>query len=88
MTVNSSAEMHIQWIEFVYNTTDSIAPTQPQGGKSTCANICSIDQTSKLGAPVLVQEPGTKGVFCFFLLFILSLFLPLSTYLSILLCRC
>ncbi|KAI1302788.1 concanavalin A-like lectin/glucanase [Xylaria venustula] len=56
MTVGSSAEMHIQWIEFVYNTTDTVpnTPTLPQ----QCANICSIDLTSKAGTPVLVQQPG------------------------------
>ncbi|KAI3323345.1 carbohydrate-binding module family 1 protein [Xylariaceae sp. AK1471] len=61
MTVNSTAEMHIQWIEFVYNTTDSTTTPQPQGTNAMCANICSIDQTSKLGTPVLVQEPGTQN---------------------------
>ncbi|GAW14503.1 hypothetical protein ANO14919_039060 [Xylariales sp. No.14919] len=55
MTVNSSAEMHVQWIELVYNTTDS-APAPPPKPQ-ICANICSIDQTSKTGTPVLVQEP-------------------------------
>ncbi|KAI8946001.1 concanavalin A-like lectin/glucanase [Xylaria longipes] len=70
MTVNSSAELQIQWIEFVYNNTDSatgtpIPPVQPPWGwnpgtapkPQVCANICSIDQTSKTGTPVLVQEP-------------------------------
>ncbi len=60
MTMNSTAEMHIQWIELVYNTTDSTPapPPMPQ----MCANICSIDQTSKTGTPVLVQEPqSTKN---------------------------
>ncbi|KAI1132387.1 concanavalin A-like lectin/glucanase [Nemania abortiva] len=59
MTTGSSAEMQIQWIEFVYNSTDS-TPTPPPVGWSPpqiCANICSIDQTSKLGTPVLVQQP-------------------------------
>jgi hypothetical protein len=60
MTVNSTAEMHIQWIEFVYNTTDSTSTAQTQSTKAMCANICSIDQTTKLGTPVLVQQPGTE----------------------------
>ncbi|KAI0200255.1 concanavalin A-like lectin/glucanase [Astrocystis sublimbata] len=72
MSVNSTAELQIQWIEFVYNTTDSGTntpnpPYQPPWGwppgnaprPQLCANICSIDQTSKTGTPVLVQEPGS-----------------------------
>ncbi|KAI1336960.1 carbohydrate-binding module family 1 protein [Xylariaceae sp. FL0016] len=86
MTVNSTAEMQIQWIDFVYNNTDSTgtsttggsAPSQtsspfgfpwgfpgqqPQSGNSgnkpaaMCANVCSIDQTSKVGTPVLISQP-------------------------------
>ncbi|KAI0188384.1 concanavalin A-like lectin/glucanase domain-containing protein [Xylaria flabelliformis] len=74
MTVNSTAELQIQWIEFVYNTTETTPatpapPVQPPLGwppsnnpgntpkPQICANICSIDQTSKTGTPVLVQEP-------------------------------
>ncbi|KAI0876003.1 concanavalin A-like lectin/glucanase [Hypoxylon argillaceum] len=55
MTANASAEMQIQWIELVYNTTDS-SPAPPAAAQN-CANICSIDQTSKTGTPVLIQEP-------------------------------
>ncbi|KAK5634141.1 hypothetical protein RRF57_009855 [Xylaria bambusicola] len=61
MTVNSTAEMHIQWIEIVYNTTSTV-PTNPFPPAwplpQNCANICSIDQTWKTGTPVLVQSPG------------------------------
>ncbi|TGJ86745.1 hypothetical protein E0Z10_g2035 [Xylaria hypoxylon] len=55
MTVNSTAEMQVQWIELVYNTTDTTSAPVPK--PQLCANICSIDQTSKTGTPVLVQEP-------------------------------
>ncbi|KAI0538108.1 concanavalin A-like lectin/glucanase [Xylaria digitata] len=55
MTVNSTAEMHVQWIELVYNTTEAISAPSPR--PQMCANICSIDQTSKTGTPVLIQEP-------------------------------
>ncbi|KAI8631988.1 carbohydrate-binding module family 1 protein [Xylariaceae sp. FL1651] len=73
MTVNSTAEMHIQWIDFVYNNTDPTPGSNPsgqhpQGGNSgnngqatMCANICSIDQTSKIGTPALVQQPGSSN---------------------------
>ena len=41
--------MQIQWIEMVYNNTDvGLVKT----GK--CVNICSIDETTKLGQPVLI----------------------------------
>lgn len=74
MTANSAAELQIQWVEFVYNTTDGNAgtpapPVQPPpwgwnpgipSNPQTCGNICSIDHTSKMGTPVLVQEPQSK----------------------------
>ncbi|KAI1502358.1 glycoside hydrolase family 16 protein [Biscogniauxia marginata] len=69
MSVNSTAEMQIQWIDFVYNNTDATAtppsfpglpgnPGQNLGSAASCANVCSIDQTSKLGTPVLISQPG------------------------------
>ncbi|KAI1198741.1 carbohydrate-binding module family 1 protein [Nemania serpens] len=75
MTANSAAELQIQWVEFVYNTTDGNAgtpapPVQPPpwgwnpgipSNPQTCGNICSIDHTSKMGTPVLVQEPQSGG---------------------------
>ncbi|GAP92025.2 putative glycoside hydrolase family 16 protein [Rosellinia necatrix] len=83
MTAGASAELQVQWVEFVYNTTDAPAtttttappttvpttppwvwipppvqpPPKPPALPQSCANICSIDQTSKTGTPVLVQEP-------------------------------
>lgn len=62
MTVGSSAEMQIQWIDIVYNSTDSTPGTpitNPGAGRS-CVNTCSIDLTSKLGTPVLISGPQGK----------------------------
>ncbi|KAI1487701.1 carbohydrate-binding module family 1 protein [Biscogniauxia mediterranea] len=77
MSVGTTTEMHIQWIDFVYNSTD-ITPVQTPGvpgfpgfpaspgnpGQNpgsesgpSCANVCSIDQTSKIGTPVLISAP-------------------------------
>ncbi|KAI0020201.1 carbohydrate-binding module family 1 protein [Xylariomycetidae sp. FL0641] len=96
MSVGSSAEMQIQWIDFVFNNTDGSAPTSTTGASATstppatggfpgfpgfpgwpgspqppgntgkapqsCANVCSIDQTSKVGTPVLISQPqGTQS---------------------------
>ncbi|KAI1640120.1 carbohydrate-binding module family 1 protein [Biscogniauxia mediterranea] len=83
MSVGATAEMHIQWIDFVYSSTDTTpTPTSTQvqtpgapgfpgfpgspgnpghnpGSESgpSCANVCSIDQASKLGTPVLISAP-------------------------------
>ncbi|KAM7215887.1 hypothetical protein V8F06_008743 [Rhypophila decipiens] len=49
MPINQQAYMQIQWIEMVYNNTDAgLVKT------GSCVNICSIDETSKLGQPVLI----------------------------------
>ncbi|KAK0629362.1 glycoside hydrolase family 16 protein [Bombardia bombarda] len=49
MSPNGAAYMQIQWIEMVYNNTD---PGAVKTG--TCVNVCSIDETSKTGQPVLI----------------------------------
>jgi hypothetical protein len=49
MLVGAQAYLQIQWIEMVYNSTD--AGAVKTGG---CANVCSIDETSKIGQPVLM----------------------------------
>ena len=53
MTENTHAYQQIQWIEMVYNNTD---PFQVKTGK--CINVCSIDETSRLGTPVLMTNTG------------------------------
>lgn len=54
MSVNDEASLQIQWIEMVYNNTD---PGATRTGK--CVNVCSIDETSKIGQPVLLGGNGT-----------------------------
>ncbi len=53
MQVGSQAYMQIRWIEMVYNSTDP--GTVKSGG---CKNVCSIDETSKVGTPVLMTGGG------------------------------
>ncbi|KAK4148927.1 Exoglucanase 2 [Chaetomidium leptoderma] len=55
MKVGTEAYMQIRWIEMVYNNTDPGAVKS--GG---CKNVCSIDETSKVGTPVLMTG-GQQG---------------------------
>ncbi|KAK3315712.1 glycoside hydrolase family 16 protein [Apodospora peruviana] len=55
MPPGKEAYMQVQWIEMVYNNTD---PGNIKTGK--CVNVCSIDETTRLGQPVLItggQQP-------------------------------
>lgn len=59
MGQGGKAEMQVQWIEMVYNSTEASGPvTGPWGDKKGCANICSIDETTQLGTPVLISNPN------------------------------
>ncbi|KAK3349231.1 glycoside hydrolase family 16 protein [Lasiosphaeria hispida] len=51
MRVNSEAALQIQWIELVYNNTD---PGAVKTGM--CVNVCSIDETTRLGTPALITS--------------------------------
>ena len=62
MGQGGKAEMQIQWIDMVYNTTEGAGPVP---GINKCVNICSIDETTKLGTPVLISNPN-GGVFISF----------------------
>jgi len=53
MQVGSQAYMQIRWIEMVYNNTD---PGSVKSGG--CKNVCSIDETTKVGTPVLMTGGG------------------------------
>jgi len=58
MSVGGEAYMQIRWIDMVYNSTDPGAGRQ--GG---CRNVCSIDETTKIGTPVLLTGGGcTRAV--------------------------
>lgn len=49
MRPREEAYLQIQWIEIVYNNTDT---GRERPGK--CVNVCSIDETTELGTPVLI----------------------------------
>lgn len=64
MTVGAEAYLNVQWIELVYNTTTTAAAgpisekrdDDDDGGLGdSCYNVCSIDETDTVGAPVLLQ---------------------------------
>jgi beta-glucanase (GH16 family) len=68
MSVGGEAYMQIRWIDIVYNSTDPGAGRQ--GG---CRNVCSIDETTKIGTPVLLTGGGcTRTVPGSALLYVLS----------------
>jgi beta-glucanase (GH16 family) len=60
MTDNAQAYLQMQWIEIVYNNTD---PNQIKSGK--CVNICSIDETTQIGTPVLISNGGEFSLLLF-----------------------
>ncbi|KAI0834948.1 glycoside hydrolase family 16 protein [Hypoxylon sp. FL0890] len=80
MTVGKDAYLQIQWIEIVFNTSDSSAPAQSKDKRSltmlpgdaetlfekrddaSCFNVCSIDDTQKIGTPVLLQQNAGSRV--------------------------
>jgi len=62
MSFNAHAYMQIQWIEMVYNNTE---PFLVKTGK--CANVCSIDETTRLGTPVLMTNTGRVALRAFLL---------------------
>lgn len=53
MPVGGEAYLQIRWIEMVYNNTDPGASRS--GG---CVNVCSIDETPRIGTPVLMVGGG------------------------------
>lgn len=57
MSVGKEAYLQIQWIELVYNTTGSSTSKRDD---QSCFNICSIDETEKIGAPVLLQGSASS----------------------------
>ncbi|KAL7626297.1 hypothetical protein AAE478_003068 [Parahypoxylon ruwenzoriense] len=77
MSVGAEALLQIQWIDFVYNTTDSPEEKMATKRSSTninktpvyaekrdeasCHNICSIDETDKTGTPVMLQSGEGSG---------------------------
>jgi hypothetical protein len=70
MSVGAEAHLQIQWIELVLNVTSvnttnsnrrrgELDELSGRDSSASCQNICSIDDTQKLGSPVLLQ--GTSN---------------------------
>ncbi|CAJ2506403.1 Uu.00g005330.m01.CDS01 [Anthostomella pinea] len=79
MSVGNEAYLQVQWIELVYNSTGSAKTTDKRGegeslerierrAEASCVNVCSMDDTTKIGTPVLLQG-GASGVLGYVRLF-------------------
>jgi beta-glucanase (GH16 family) len=56
MAVGSEAYLQIQWIDMVFNNTDTNINYNPNNRHGRCGNVCSIDQTRTIGTPVLISS--------------------------------
>ncbi|KAK8089031.1 hypothetical protein PG997_003992 [Apiospora hydei] len=68
MSLFTEAYLQVQWIDIVYNNTIQPPPAQPYPGwpfpgqpSTACKTVCSIDETSVVGTPVLITNPGNPG---------------------------
>ncbi|KAK3998243.1 concanavalin A-like lectin/glucanase domain-containing protein [Cladorrhinum sp. PSN332] len=54
------AVMQVKWVDMVFNDTER-GPVKgvPAGGR--CGNVCSIDETTRLGTPVLMTGDGAPS---------------------------
>jgi beta-glucanase (GH16 family) len=59
MPLNESASLEIQWIEVVFNNTESRYAPRP----GSCSQVCSIDETPEIGTPVLIASNTGAGTF-------------------------
>ncbi|KAI0014079.1 concanavalin A-like lectin/glucanase domain-containing protein [Xylariaceae sp. FL0662B] len=71
MSVGGEAYLHVQWIELVYNSTGNAKTTDKRNeiystihaekrDEQLCHNVCSIDDTAKIGTPVLLQGGASR----------------------------
>lgn len=74
MTEGSEAYLQIQWIELIYNSTSTDTSEDPprshRSGRlsslarrddaGSCKRVCSVDDTTKIGSPVMLQG-GASG---------------------------
>lgn len=66
MAVGAEAYLQIQWIDMVFNNTDTnVAAYSPKTQGGGCANVCSIDQTKTIGTPVLISGSAGGGQLSF-----------------------
>ncbi|OIW33522.1 concanavalin A-like lectin/glucanase [Coniochaeta ligniaria NRRL 30616] len=61
MSLHDAAYLQIQWLEMVYNSTGA-EPAQRRsllsGRAEGCKAVCSVDETSKTGTPVMLWTSG------------------------------
>lgn len=69
MTKDHGAYMQIQWFDIVYNSTGDGGGEQKRAAdKTSCRRVCSVDDTSRTGTPVLLWNAaprlgqGTSGL--------------------------
>lgn len=89
MSVGSEADLQIQWIELVYNTTGSSekrsdtpshimmrteGEENEKRDEGSCYNICSIDQREETGTTTLVQGSAPKTIVSWVVILCLALF--------------
>ena len=53
MSTYDAAYLQVQWLEVVYNSTDTGAKAK-RAGEASCNRVCSVDQTPQLGKPVML----------------------------------
>ncbi|KAI1777901.1 glycoside hydrolase family 16 protein [Hypoxylon cercidicola] len=86
MSVGSEAELQVQWIELVYNTTGSSEKRSDTPGhimtreeeekrdEGSCYNICSIDQREQTGTTTLLQGSASRAIISWIVILCLALF--------------
>ncbi|KAJ9152191.1 Concanavalin A-like lectin/glucanase [Coniochaeta hoffmannii] len=74
MSVGDAAFLQIQWLDMVYNSTDEGGVTKQKkkglllkgradaGVGEGCKAVCSVDETSKTGTPVILWTSGAGSV--------------------------
>ncbi|KAJ1335322.1 endo-1,3-1,4-beta-glycanase ExoK [Microdochium nivale] len=58
MKRGDEAFLQIQWIELVYNKAGDALASRATNGDPQCGNVCSIDESSTVGAAVLIKSSG------------------------------
>ncbi|KAL2156028.1 hypothetical protein VTH82DRAFT_772 [Thermothelomyces myriococcoides] len=53
-----AAYLQVQWLELIYNSTDSDESKHRRRDEGGCEAVCSIDETPELGTPVLLWGDG------------------------------
>ncbi|KAI0023282.1 concanavalin A-like lectin/glucanase domain-containing protein [Xylariomycetidae sp. FL0641] len=71
MSVGDEAQLQVQWIELVYNSTGydkrrdvrgttELPRRDKKGDEEGCSNVCSIDDTATTGTPVLLHGDAAR----------------------------